>query len=133
MSPLAIATAIAVVLTVVLSFMGRRGGMRVKADLLKKLEQSRSLARGDTSKRKDCLIQLDSIMGAALKHAGVRGETVGERLKNSKQLYDRALYQDMWDAHKLRNAIVHEQHDQSPHETEVAVQAFTSAIRKALR
>jgi hypothetical protein len=37
------------------------------------------------------------------------GTTAGERLKNARSYFKNyAVYQGLWDAHKVRNALVHE-------------------------
>lgn len=56
---------------------------------------------------KQALITADKTLDAALKDV-VPGETMGERLKNSKEKFDRVTYGRIWDAHKLRNSLVHE-------------------------
>lgn len=54
------------------------------------------------------LIQLDAILDAVLQQKHVRGKTLGERLKNGREYFDRSTYNAVWEAHKLRNRIVHE-------------------------
>lgn len=52
------------------------------------------------------IIKADSLVDEALKHAGVKGSTMGERLNNAG-----GLLRDVnsaWAAHKLRNKLVHE-------------------------
>lgn len=52
------------------------------------------------------VIKADSVVDEALRHAGMKGGTMGERLNNS-----RGFVQDIngaWWAHKLRNRLVHE-------------------------
>ncbi len=45
----------------------------------------------------------------------VIGGTMGERLKNSRHLFDNTLYNKLWGAHKMRNALVHESGYEPPH------------------
>ncbi len=59
------------------------------------------------SQLKQALITADKTLDAALKDI-VLGDTMGERLKNAKDKFDRATYNRIWDAHKLRNSLVHE-------------------------
>lgn len=52
------------------------------------------------------VIKADSLVDEALRHAHIKGQTMGERLNNSK-----GLVRDIngtWSAHKLRNKLVHE-------------------------
>lgn len=52
------------------------------------------------------IIQADKLLDAALKERGAAGNTLGERMKSSKDLFsDR---NGIWQAHKLRNHIAHD-------------------------
>ncbi|HAI62678.1 MAG: hypothetical protein UU64_C0002G0018 [candidate division WWE3 bacterium GW2011_GWF2_41_45] len=59
------------------------------------------------SQLKQALIMADKSLDAVLKEM-VPGETMGERLKNAVEKFDRSTYNRIWDAHKLRNSLVHE-------------------------
>lgn len=52
------------------------------------------------------IIKADTLVDEALKHAGVKGSTMGERLNHAAGLL-RNL-NGAWAAHKLRNKLVHE-------------------------
>lgn len=57
---------------------------------------------------KTALIDLDKLLDYILKSKHVKGNTLGERLKNSKHLFNKSDYNYIWQAHKLRNELVHE-------------------------
>ena len=66
------------------------------------------LKEGKPSQLKQAMITADRSVDAVLKDL-VAGETMGERLKNAREKFDdRDIYQGLWDAHKVRNALVHE-------------------------
>ncbi len=71
------------------------------------------LKRGP-SDLKQALITADRCMDTALRDIAV-GETMGERLKNSRDKFDPITYQKIWEAHKLRNNISHEAGFEPPH------------------
>jgi len=53
------------------------------------------------------ILEADTMLDDAMKRAGARGDTLGERLKS----LDSANFQTLqlaWDAHKVRNLIAHE-------------------------
>lgn len=56
------------------------------------------------------IIEADKLVDIVLRKAGVKGETMGERLRACEKLIPRSVYSNMWEAHKIRNKIVHE-HD----------------------
>lgn len=54
------------------------------------------------------VMEADKLMDYALKEKRATGETMGERLKSGKTLFRDV--QPVWEAHKLRNHLVHEVH-----------------------
>lgn len=62
---------------------------------------------GDDNSLKLAIIEADNILDEALRLAGFMGENLGDRLKkvNTSQLTN---IQEVWEAHKLRNRLVHE-------------------------
>ena len=66
------------------------------------------LLKGDSpSQLKQALILADRSLDSALKDL-VAGQTMGDRLKNAKNLFTPQSYDKIWQAHKLRNSVVHE-------------------------
>lgn len=63
---------------------------------------------GKPSNLAKAILDADKLFDQALKSAFMEGETMGERLKSSKHLFEQKLYSEVWEAHKLRNYIVHE-------------------------
>ena len=57
---------------------------------------------------KQALLEADKLLDLGLKDKKTKGETMGERLKSAKNLFDNNLYNEIWQAHKLRNQMVHE-------------------------
>jgi hypothetical protein len=66
------------------------------------------------SQLRQALIVADKSLDNALRDLVV-GESMGERLKNAKDLFQWDLYQKIWDAHKLRNNLVHESNFEPPY------------------
>jgi len=68
------------------------------------------------------VIEADKLVDAVLKKANVVGATMADRLRKTESLVDRSVYQGMWDAHKLRNSVVHDvDHMVSQNEIESAL------------
>ncbi len=73
---------------------------------LKWMSIERQLKKDEPSSYHLTVLDADKLLDQALKDRGAPGETLGERMKNSKELFsDR---NGIWSAHKLRNAIAHE-------------------------
>jgi hypothetical protein len=63
--------------------------------------------KGEENDLKVAVIEADKLLEEALREAGIRGVSLGERLKNIKTNQLPNLEQ-VWQAHRLRNQIVHE-------------------------
>lgn len=128
-----IGVAIVAFLVGLILFLDKKAGADIRSSIYKQLQVSVELSRGDVSARKDSIIRLDTLLGKSLEYAGVKGETVGECLKNARHLFDRRKYDEIWRAHKVRNKLVHEQFEISSGETQHIVSVLSSAIRKLLK
>ncbi|MEK9180541.1 MAG: hypothetical protein AAB897_03970 [Patescibacteria group bacterium] len=62
---------------------------------------------GDDNSLKIAIIEADNLLDEALKLAGLRGQTLGDKLKGATEANLPNL-EDIWEAHKLRNRIAHE-------------------------
>lgn len=70
------------------------------------LEIEHQLKQGEPSSYQMSVLNYDKLVDQALRGRGIKGKTMGERMKNSASLYsDR---NGIWTAHKLRNTIAHE-------------------------
>ncbi len=65
------------------------------------------LATGRPSALKEAVIVADKLLDYSLTQISF-GEAMGERLKNADRAFPRDIYQGLWDAHKMRNASVHD-------------------------
>jgi len=73
-------------------------------------EISKKFSELESMEPKLAIIEADKLVDTVLKKAGIKGETLGERLRNAQKLISRDVYSNMWEAHKVRNQIVHD-HD----------------------
>lgn len=80
-----------------------------KMKVVAKLNELHKLsASNDPIILRSILIDADKLLDNTLKYKRVHGETMGERLKNAKRLFDKQSYNELWEAHKLRNRLVHD-------------------------
>ncbi len=76
------------------------------------------------------VIEADNLVDDALKSHGFSGESMGERLMIIKPDELNSL-QELWDAHKLRNLLVHEAHYEIRHEQVLAaLHSFEKVLRE---
>lgn len=84
-------------------------------------------AQGPSNLRQ-ALITADRALDTALRDI-FAGETMGERLKAAVNRFERYDYNKIWEAHKLRNNLVHESNFEPPY---YVVSESINAFRKAL-
>ncbi|HEX6416453.1 MAG TPA: hypothetical protein VFZ62_02910 [Candidatus Saccharimonadales bacterium] len=88
--------------------MTKKGGSRLDVDKyrLRWLKIEQQLKRDEVTSYHITVLEADKLLDLALRERGVKGETMGERMKNTKETWsDRNA---IWTAHKLRNQIAHE-------------------------
>jgi hypothetical protein len=66
----------------------------------------KQLKREEQSSYHLTVLNADKLLDQALRERGVKGETMGERMKTAKETWSNA--NNIWSAHKLRNQIAHE-------------------------
>ncbi len=62
---------------------------------------------GDEANLKLALLEADKVLNETLRLSGFQGETLGDRLKKVTE-EELPNIQEVWEAHKLRNRLVHE-------------------------
>ena len=72
------------------------------------------LSQKTPSQLRQALITADKCLDNALRDI-VDGESLGDRLKNSERMFNRDLYNKIWEAHKIRNNIVYAAGSDAPY------------------
>ena len=83
--------------------------------------------------RRDAVIKLDNLLGKAFNIRYSNDLTTGDNLKKAKSLFDKNLYQQLWDVHKVRNEIVHKDKEVSSTETEEIYRVYKLGIKHTLK
>lgn len=73
---------------------------------VKWLAIEQQLKRDEVTSYSLSVLNADKLLDHALKERGLKGETMGDRLKSAKDIF--SSRNDVWAAHKLRNKIAHE-------------------------
>lgn len=75
-----------------------------------------------------CILNADKLLDQALREHGVRGNTMGERMKSTQTSWSNA--NAIWTAHKLRNQIAHEPDVRVSYDTaRYALASFKQALK----
>lgn len=77
------------------------------------------------------IVSADKLLDHVLRQKGYAGETMGERLKSAVNDISPAVYHNAWQAHKLRNQLVHEVESQVlSFQAKEALQYYESVLRE---
>lgn len=96
------------ILLVAVIMLTKKGTSHLDVDKYRKrwLTIEQQLSRDEPSSAQLCVLNADKLLDQALRERGVKGETMGERMKTARDTWSDA--QGIWTAHKLRNQIAHE-------------------------
>lgn len=96
------------ILLIVVISLTKRGpvGLDVEKYRSKWLQIEASLKRDEQASYHLAILNADKLLDQALRERGIKGETMGERMKAAKNTWKNA--NAVWSAHKLRNQIAHE-------------------------
>lgn len=73
------------------------------------------------------VIDADKLLDHALKKKGFNGQTMAERMVSAKDTFSRR--QLVWESHKFRNQLVHEEVKISEKKTNAAIAGFRVALK----
>ncbi|MCX6806709.1 MAG: hypothetical protein NT135_01130 [Candidatus Berkelbacteria bacterium] len=83
---------------------------------------------GRPSNFRQAVLEADKLLDFVLRKMNYEGETIADRIRSSKDCYKD--YQGLWDAHKVRNRLVHEsQSEVMHHSAKEAIEKFEKALR----
>ncbi len=90
-----------------------------------------AMAAGGGNGLRQAVSEADKLLDQAMRQSGLSGDTMGERLKNARPRFtDRSVYDGIWRAHKLRNALAHEVgFDLVPSQAHEALRDFERGLR----
>jgi hypothetical protein len=99
---------IVAILVVVVMVLTKKGPapLDVEKYRMRWLNIEKQLDRNNTTHLPMTVLEADKLLDQALRDRGIRGETMGERMKVAKDTWSNA--NSVWTAHKLRNQIAHE-------------------------
>jgi hypothetical protein len=108
--------------------------VRKKEKIFEKLELLSSQVNSDDEyARRDAIIRLDNVLGQSLNIRLGNDSSCGDNLKISKKLFDKKTYQQIWDAHKVRNNIVHNDENISKVEALELFKIYKFAVKQVLK
>jgi fructose-specific phosphotransferase system component IIB len=86
------------------------------------------LDKNDLSRCSMAVLNADKLLDQAMREKGVKGQTMGERMKTLKETWSNA--NAVWGAHRLRNQIAHEtDHRVTYDDARRALSGFKQALK----
>lgn len=74
----------------------------------KRLEIEKMLGSENIIELKHAVMEADKLVDYAMQSAGYSGTTFADRLRNAQSFINPAVYNNLWQGHKVRNSIAHE-------------------------
>ena len=123
-----------VVLFVAVSLGNKKVSLARRKKILVRLEQLRlTSASPESSVRRDSIIKLDNLLSKALQYYFKNSNLCGENLKLASKIFKKKEYNDLWEVHKIRNRIVHDDYDIGEQEAKDAYNIYKMSILKILK
>ncbi len=108
--------------------------IKKKEKVFEKLEELHTQIKSpDDYARRDAVIKLDNLLSKALNIRYSNSSPCGDNLKLSKRIFDKKLYQEIWDVHKIRNQIVHDDREISEIEATEIYRVYKLGIKHILK
>jgi hypothetical protein len=117
-------------LLIIVITLTRKGSTQLDVDKYRSkwLTIENQLKRDEESSYHLCILNADKLLDQALRERGIRGETMGERMKTVRTTWSNA--NAVWTAHKLRNQVAHEPDVRIGYDdTRRALAAFKQALK----
>jgi len=136
-TPLLITTII-IVMIAMLFLLSRlnqsKGNVRTKERMLATLKRLGEYVSSENDfERRDTIIRLDNLLSKSLNYKYNNSESCGDNLKKADKIFRKDTYQNLWDVHKLRNEVVHNNRSISIEESENSYHIYKLCIKKILR
>jgi len=123
-----------VVLFVLVSLSSNRISDGRKKKVLVRLEELRAFAHStEPAIRRDSVIKLDNLLAKALQYYFNNVNLCGDNLKLANKIFKKKDYNSLWEAHKVRNKIVHDDYDITEEEAKRMYEVYKMSILKILR
>lgn len=107
---------------------------KTKSRMLNALEALKAGAYNeDLARRRDTIIKLDNILSKALQYRLGNSKLCGDNLKLIKKRFKKDEYNKLWEVHKVRNKIVHDDLDISESEAQEAYKIYNISIHRILK
>ena len=122
------------VLFVMVSINSKKINKKKRERLIKEVfTLEKSLNSDELAVRRDAIIKLDNILSKSLQLYFSNDLSCGENLKMADKLFRKREYNTLWEIHKMRNRVVHDDYAISKEEAQKAYRVYKSSIIKIIQ
>ncbi|MDD4382393.1 MAG: hypothetical protein PHE21_03585 [Candidatus Dojkabacteria bacterium] len=122
------------ILFLLIAIQNRKNTYKKKERILDDLQTLKSCTTNSTpSERVVTIMKLDNLLSKAFQYHYGNDRSCSDNLKQSRKMFKRDNYQNLWDVHKLRNSVVHEEAEISESDIKKAYDIYNFSIRKILK
>ncbi len=122
------------ILFVLVSLNKRKEDFSKRKKLIENLYSYKSGAFSEElSVRRDSIIKLDNLLSKSLQLYFKNDLLCGDNLKNAKKIFKKRAYNSLWEVHKLRNRIVHDDYAITLDQAKRAFDVYKISIIKILQ
>ena len=112
----------------------RKEKQKAISRMLNSLEALKAGASSDDiARRRDTIIKLDNILSKSLQYRLSNTSLCGDNLKLIKKRFKKNEYERLWEVHKIRNKIVHDDLDITENEAQEAYKVYNMSIHRILK
>jgi type II secretory pathway pseudopilin PulG len=122
------------VLFVMVASSQKQEKQKTKSRMLNTLEALKAGAfSDDLARRRDTIIKLDNVLSKSLQYRLSNTKLCGDNLKLVGKRFKKEEYNRLWEVHKLRNKIVHDDLDVTENEAQDAYKIYNMSIHRILQ
>lgn len=112
----------------------RKKTFKKRAKMLRDLQDLKVGAySSNPSERITAIIKLDNLLAKALQYRFSNEKNCGENLKLARKIFSHPIYEKIWQIHKLRNQVVHDDISISEEKMQEAYRIYNLTINKILK
>ena len=105
-----------------------------KEEVLKRLQELEvGIQSLDSATRRDSVIKLDNLLSKSLQYYFNNSDTCGDNLKKSGKIFKKKELDELWEVHKIRNIVVHDDYEVKEDEALDIYNTYKFSIKKILK
>ncbi len=122
------------VLFVMVSINTKKIDQKKKEKIIRELYSlEKSINSEEVAVRRDAIIKLDNLLSKSLQLYFNNDSSCGENLKSAERIFRKREYNRLWEAHKIRNKVVHDDYAVTKEEAREALQIYKLSVNKILK